>query len=180
MSEKVTHFVWCALVAVEIARSDGRVQTQEEERNFIMKWLQQAQKKRLFCREVAPVLLALQKLNNLYGVSISIREILNYYWQLDTGSLRKQTDFYRLHCALTFIKLPEAQKIFLPKHKQFMEIFIDNETLLRVFDDSGNLIMPLMIKVEFNISLIRLIFRKCSFYCAIHEEKKMIALSSGV
>lgn len=114
MSEKVTHFVWCALVALEIARFDGRIRSQEGEQNFIIKWLHEAQKKKLFCREVAPLLLTLLKLDSLYGVSISLRETLNYYWQLDTGSLRKQTDFYRLNCALTLLKLFETQSIFLP------------------------------------------------------------------
>ncbi|ELO0858809.1 DUF2913 family protein [Citrobacter amalonaticus] len=180
MSVKFTHFFWCALVAVEMARSDGKIQTREGEQDFIIKWMQGAQKKKLFCREVAPVLLALLKLNSLYGASISIREILNYCWQLNTESLRKQTDFYRLHCALTLLNLPEVQNFFLSGHKQSgdyrvlsnnkMKIFLDKKTLLCAFDNNGKLIAPLVIKVEFDISLVESIMKKCGFDCAVYED----------
>lgn len=180
MSEKITHFVWCALVAVEMARSDGKIQNREGEQGFVIKWMQEAQKKKLFCRKVAPVLLALLKLNSLYGTSISIKEILNYCWQLNTESLRKQTDFYRLHCALTLINLPELQKFFLSGYKQSsdyrvlsnkkMKIFLDKKTLLCAFDNNGKLIAPLMIKVEFDIFLVESIMKKCGFDCSVYEE----------
>lgn len=124
ISEKVTHFVWCALIAVEIARSDGRIQTQEEERIFIKKWLQEEKKEKRFCQDISPVLLALLKLNKLYGASISIREILNYYWLPGTESQRKQTDFYRLHCALTLIQFPAAKNsAFLRINKLVIQIY---------------------------------------------------------
>lgn len=171
MSEEITHFVWCALVAAEMARSDGRVRSREDEQHFIKKWLQQAQQKKLFCREIAPVLLALLKLESLYGASISLKDTLNYCWQLNTGSLGNQTDFYRLNCALTLLKLFDAQKFFLQGYKYHddsrilsnkgMKIFIDKKNLSGAFDVGGNLRKPLTIKVEHEVSLVLSIMKKC-------------------
>lgn len=48
VSAELAHLSWCILIAVKLVRQEGRVITPAHEHMFIMKWLTNAQKHKLF------------------------------------------------------------------------------------------------------------------------------------
>lgn len=37
-NEKTAHLVWCAMIALRLARQDGRVQSEQQENLFLVRW----------------------------------------------------------------------------------------------------------------------------------------------
>ncbi|HAP0441331.1 TPA: DUF2913 family protein [Citrobacter freundii] len=52
-NEKTAHLVWCAMIALRLARQDGRVQSEQQENLFLVRWFADAERQRRFSRDVA-------------------------------------------------------------------------------------------------------------------------------
>ncbi|EEF2420316.1 DUF2913 family protein [Salmonella enterica] len=52
-NEKTAHLVWCALIALRLARQDGRVRSEQQENLFLIRWFADAERQRRFSRDVA-------------------------------------------------------------------------------------------------------------------------------
>lgn len=55
------HLAWCGLIALNMARKAGTVNSPAQENLFLCRWLATAEKKRLFKRELADDIRWLQK-----------------------------------------------------------------------------------------------------------------------
>ena len=53
ITQKSAHLAWCALVALALARLDGKVTSDAQENLFLTRWLAEALRQRRFPREVA-------------------------------------------------------------------------------------------------------------------------------
>ncbi|KFD24837.1 DUF2913 family protein [Yokenella regensburgei] len=94
------HMVWCALVALALARRDGSVLSPAQENLFLTLWLATAQKQRRFPREVATDISWLLKQGRRLGVNAKLVSKLTYLWESCTGELKAQTDLFRLTHAI--------------------------------------------------------------------------------
>lgn len=98
------HMAWCALVALALARRDGRVQSPAQENLFLTRWLATAQKQHRFPRVVATDIEWLLKQGRQLGVNAKLTTKLTYLWQSCTGELKAQTDLFRFTHAIEAAK----------------------------------------------------------------------------
>ncbi|HCZ4708988.1 TPA: hypothetical protein O3H02_004676 [Salmonella enterica subsp. enterica serovar Saintpaul str. CFSAN004144] len=75
-NEKTAHLVWCAMIALRLARQDGRVQSEQQENLFLVRWM----------------LLQGRSL----GVRAQLARKLDYIWRSTTGNIMEQTELFRL------------------------------------------------------------------------------------
>ena len=68
VSDELAHLSWCILIAVKLARQEGRIITPSHEHMFIMQWLTNAQKYKLFPRAFAQDIMWFQGLGKRYGL----------------------------------------------------------------------------------------------------------------
>lgn len=70
-NEKTAHLVWCAMIALHLARKDGRVRSEQQENLFLIRRMPQM------------------------GRSLSVRaqlvKKLDYIWRSTTGNIMEQT-----------------------------------------------------------------------------------------
>ncbi|MCM2448245.1 DUF2913 family protein [Rahnella sp. CG8] len=174
---QVTHFAWCSLVAVALARLDGRIGADTAEQAFLLRWLQQAQREKRFSRDVAPVILALIRLGQVKTSSTRLKHCLQYYWELGAGLLSQHSDMYRLHCALTLLQLDGWQNAFAASQKKgegrtasFPKgkgVLVDAKAMRSVFDEQGHQREPLVLEIEGTTAAVQAILGHCGFHCSL-------------
>lgn len=54
LTKKSGHLAWCAMVALQLAKRDGKVSSESQENLFLTRWLATALKQHRFPRDVAP------------------------------------------------------------------------------------------------------------------------------
>ena len=101
----VDHLAWCALVALNMARNAGTVNSPAQENLFLCRWLATAEKRRLFRRELANDIRWLLKEGREKGLRADLRGKLEYLWRASSGDLLKQNDLFRLQHILHAITL---------------------------------------------------------------------------
>lgn len=95
----LTHLAWCLLVAIRLAERDGQISTPLHTHLFIMRWLANAQKHKVFPKERAPDILWLQAQGKKYGFAAKLRQKVEYIYSSGTGQLAEQSDLSRAFCA---------------------------------------------------------------------------------
>lgn len=103
-NEKTAHLVWCAMIALRLARQDGRVQSEQQENLFIIRWFADAERQRRFSRDVARDIIWLLKQGRLSGLNARLRSKLEFLWRAGSGDILAQTDMFRLSWGLDTLK----------------------------------------------------------------------------
>lgn len=101
---ELAHFAWCLLVAIKLAKFDGLASTKTNEHLFIMRWLGNAQKRKLFPKSVAPDIIWLQGMGKKYSYSANLRSKVEYIWHSSTGAIKEKNDLFRLTYLIETLK----------------------------------------------------------------------------
>ncbi len=101
---ELAHLAWCLLVALRMEVHDGRAASDLQQHMFIMRWLANAQKRKLFPRSVAADILWLQTQGKLYGFRANLRGKVDYIYRSSTGALTSQNDLFRFTYAVETLK----------------------------------------------------------------------------
>jgi hypothetical protein len=101
----VDHLAWCALVALNMARKAGTVNSAAQENLFLCRWLATAEKRRLFRRELASDIRWLLKEGREKGLRADLPGKLEYLWRASNGDLLEQNDLFRLQHIMHAITL---------------------------------------------------------------------------
>ncbi|MXP61342.1 DUF2913 family protein [Pantoea sp. Taur] len=101
----VDHLAWCALVALNMARKAGTVNSPAQENLFLCRWLATAEKRRLFRRELASDIRWLLKEGREKGLRADLPGKLEYLWRASNGDLLEQNDLFRLQHIMHAITL---------------------------------------------------------------------------
>ncbi|TCL02201.1 MULTISPECIES: DUF2913 family protein [Sodalis] len=100
----LAHFSFCALVALNLARQDGRAGNTVSDHLFLMRWLEGAQRQKRFPREVAAEMLLLQRLGKKNGPPANLPKKLQHLWEICTGIRPQLSDVALLNTAIAQLK----------------------------------------------------------------------------
>lgn len=174
ITQRSGHLAWCALVALQLARHDGKVQSEAQENLFLTRWLADAQKQRRFSRDVAFDIDWLLKQGRQLGIAARLREKLDYLWQSCTGVLTEQSDMFRFTYALETAKSMGWQyhllsdrewsgKRALRVSSDVNAVCVSRTSLDAAFDDDGGQIRPLMVRLSGSITGFHQLLDRCSW-----------------
>ena len=100
----LSHLAFCALVALALERQTGGATTLYAENLFLIRWLATAQKQKRFPRSVAIDIAWLLERGRKHGPAGKIRQHLEYLWHSCIGSMKNQSDLFRLTYASEYLK----------------------------------------------------------------------------
>ncbi|HAU5637858.1 DUF2913 family protein [Citrobacter amalonaticus] len=177
LTEKSGHLAWCALVALALAKKDcgvGGVLSPAQENLFLTRWLATALKQRRFSRDVTPDIEWLLKQARQQGVRANLAVKLNYLWRSCTGELSEQNDMFRLTYALEMAKDMHwtyrllNDREWLGRYAVVLNmgvngIYISRSNLDFAFDDNGQQVNPLMVRLTGDVSEVEKLFDHCGW-----------------
>ncbi|ADU72491.1 conserved hypothetical protein (plasmid) [Pantoea sp. At-9b] len=174
MTEKSGHLAWCALIALQLARHDGLVNSESQENIFLTRWLATALKQHRFPREVATDIQWLLKQGRMLGTRARLRHKLDYLWRSCSGDLSKQNDLFRLTYAIETAKEMQwgyrvlNDKEWSGRHAVIMNsnvngIYLSRSSLDVAFSDDGVQIAPLMAKLTGNLQPLETLLNRCAW-----------------
>lgn len=161
----VDHLAWCALVALNMARQAGTVNSSAQENLFLCRWLAVAEKKRLFRRELANDIRWLLKEGREKGLRADLAGKLEYLWRASRGDLLQQNDLFRLQHVMHAITLTGTKYGVLSesewegRHAVKLSpavpgLFIRKSDLETGFSENGRQIKSLSVRITAEISAV--------------------------
>lgn len=100
----LAHLAWCALVALGIARQEGKALSPLTEHTFLVNWLVTAQKQRRFPRYMAADIDSLLQLGRHKGLAAGLSHRLTCLWQDTIASVQPPSALQCLMNALAALK----------------------------------------------------------------------------
>lgn len=160
-----SHFAWCGLIAIHIARRDGLVNTPAQENLFISRWLATAEKQGRFPKEHANDIRWLLKESREKGQQADLAGKLDYLWRSGSGELRAQNDLFRLQHALQAMKLNGWLYMLLSESEwngrrqlqlstSVPGIYVNRRVLDNGFSELGQQKRPLPVRITGELSVI--------------------------
>ncbi|EHM7819396.1 DUF2913 family protein [Salmonella enterica subsp. enterica serovar Eastbourne] len=92
------------IIALRLARLDGRVQSEQQENLFLVRWFADAERQRRFSRDVATDIRWMLQQGRSLGVRAQLARKLDYIWRSTTGNIMEQTELFRLTWGLETAK----------------------------------------------------------------------------
>lgn len=170
-TEDLAHLAWCILVAVGLARQEGRALSALQTHMFIMQWLLTAQKRKLFPRTLASDIIWLQEQGKRYGPSARLYSKVEYIWLASSGELTQQSTLFRFTYMIDTLRAM-AWKDMLLSAKEWAAggtpagnvcaIYTPKDELHQVFTDKGELIKPMELRLTGDISGIPALLVQCN------------------
>lgn len=149
----LSHFSWCALVALRLAQQDGKARSPLTVHSFLVNWLACAQKQRRFPRSVTTDIDNLLRLGRQKGPAAGMHQRLEYLYSACTSPVAQQSDLFRLTDAIESLKVqgwinavvgdmewvPEA---LLVEYVGEAALLVKKTALSQSFSEEGKLIAP--------------------------------------
>lgn len=184
ITAKIGHMAWCALVAMHMARHDGKIHSEAEKSLFLTRWLATAQKQRRFSKDVATDIAWLLKQSRTLGVRAKLPRKLEYLYRSCTENLSEQNDLFRLTYALETTKEQDfyyqllSEKEWATRYHILNEhgnkaIYLTKLGLDKAFDPNGQQIATLWVKISGkheDITQVNTIFSQCGWHCLKQPE----------
>lgn len=162
------------MVALQLAKRDGKVSSESQENLFLTRWLATALKQHRFPRDVAPDIEWLLKQGRTLGARAKMLHKLDYLWRSCTGELLEQNELFRLTYALETAK--EMHWIYrlltdrewsgrnaVPMNASVNAIYLSSSSLDTAFDDDGKQITPLMARVTGSVEKLDKLLDRCGW-----------------
>lgn len=153
---ELAHLAWCIIVAVKLARKEGKSLTPLQTHMFIMQWLSTAQKRKLFPKSLAPDIIWLQEQGKQKGPSARLYSKVEYIWLASSGELASQSTLFRFTCMIDTLRSMGWQDHLLSDTEwqdgwkcgtDISAVYTQKSQLHSSFTESGNLILPLEVRV---------------------------------
>ena len=183
---ELAHLAWCIIVAVKLARKEGRSLTSLQTHMFIMQWLSTAQKRKVFPKSLAPDIIWLQEQGKLKGPSARLYSKVEYIWLASSGELASQSTLFRFTCMIDTLR-SVGWKDFLLSDADWENnwmagtdvsaIYTQKSQLHSSFTQSGQLIVPLEIRITGTPDSIFPLLEQCNLKSENqHSDFKFTAL----
>ncbi|HDR2587865.1 TPA: DUF2913 family protein [Enterobacter ludwigii] len=170
-TEDLAHLAWCILVAVGLARLEGRALTSLQTHTFIMQWLLTAQKRKLFPRMLASDIIWLQEQGKRYGLSARLYSKVEYIWLASSGELAQQSTLFRFTYMIDTLRTMGWKDMLLSAKEwaaggtpagNVCAIYTPKDVLHKSFTDKGELIEPMELRLTGDISGIPALLAQCN------------------
>lgn len=168
---ELAHLAWCIIVAVKLARKQGKSLTPLETHMFIMQWLSTAQKRKVFPKSLASDIIWLQEQGKLKGPSARLYSKVEYIWLASSGELASQSTLFRFTCMIDTLR-SMGWKDFLLSDADWENnwmagtdvsaIYTQKSQLHSSFIQSGQLIIPLEVRITGNPDGIFPLLEQCN------------------
>lgn len=156
------HLAFCALVALGLARQEGKAGTPYAETLFLIRWLADARKQKRFPKSVAGNIDWLLQRGRRYGATAKLRNHLEFLWNSCNGDLARQSDLFRLTYVTEMLKDRGWETYVLEPREwaQQSDIAIDGNgfvmeklALHQSFDTSGNQTQELEFRITGDVQV---------------------------
>lgn len=186
---KTGHFAWCALIALHLARRDGRIHSDMQKNLFLMRWLATAKKQRRFDRDVTPDIDWLLQQGRTLGSRAKLPQKLDYLYRSCTGALHEQSDLFRLTYAFESAKEAgfsyqilnnkawHGRYALIPDNTR-NALYLFNVALDAAFDSNGKQIARLPVKISGDIAGFTALLKSCGWQLNPAQETAMPFLYS--
>lgn len=168
---ELAHLAWCILVAITLARREGKIQTPLQIHIFIMQWLSTAQKRKLFPKSLAQEIIWLQVQGKRSGPAARLYSKIEYIWLASSGNLTSQSTLFRFTCMIDTLRRMGWKDYLLSdtdwqngwkSGPEIPAIYTQKSALPDSFTESGALIRQLEIRLTGSIDGIFPLFEQCS------------------
>ncbi|WP_446918754.1 DUF2913 family protein, partial [Klebsiella pneumoniae] len=122
IDDGLTHFSWCLIIAVKFARQEGRIISPLHEHMFIMQWLGNAHKYKLFPRSLAQHILWFQNLGKRHGTKAKLYEKAETIWATQSHATDEQNALYRFTRLFEELKILGWRGVVLPNSEWDFDI----------------------------------------------------------
>ncbi|MGK2895270.1 DUF2913 family protein [Klebsiella michiganensis] len=172
-TEELVHLAWCILVAVGLARQEGKALSTIQTHLFIMQWLLTAQKRKIFPRILASDILWLQEQGKRYGLSARLYNKVEYIWLASSGELTQQSTLFRFTYMIDTLRAMGWIDWLLSAKEwatggtpagNVCAIYTPKDKLHQVFTDRGELIKPMELRLTGDISGIPALLAQCNLH----------------
>lgn len=181
----VDHLAWCGLIALNMARQSGIVNSPAQENLFLCRWLANAEKKRLFRRELANDIRWLLKEGRGKGLRADLPGKLEYLWRASSGELLEQNDLFRLQHILHAITLTGISYGVLNESEwegrhavklnpKIPGLFIRKTDLETGFDESGTQVKPVHVRITAELSAVDALLSRAGWSRKMNEKTPML------
>lgn len=173
-NEKTAHLVWCAMIALRLARQEGRVQSEQQENLFLVRWFADAERQRRFSRDVATDIRWMLQQGRSLGVRAQLARKLDYIWRSTTGNIMEQTALFRLTWGLETAKsqqwvyhvLTDPEWLRLRSHSlnpDICAVYIPKSALEKAFTDEGKQTKPVPVRISGNVEAFGVLLASCGW-----------------
>lgn len=186
-NEKTAHLVWCAMIALRLARQEGRVQSEQQENLFLVRWFADAERQRRFSRDVATDIRWMLQQGRSLGVRAQLARKLDYIWRSTTGNIMEQTALFRLTWGLETAKsqqwvyhvLTDPEWLRLRRQSlnpDICAVYIPKSTLEKAFTDEGKQTTPVPVRITGNVEAFALLLASCGWQIQPSPEPDVLFL----
>lgn len=167
----LSHFAWCALVALRTAQQDGQALSPLSTHAFLMRWLTVAYKQKRFPRAIASDIESLVVLGRQKGLAASLFSRLKNLWSSCSGLVSAQSDLYRLTYAIEQLKSQgwinaavsdrdwNNEALLAQEYSDTNALLVRKSALTHGFSDEGKLIAPIEFLVTGDLSACTAVFQ---------------------
>ena len=168
---ELAHLAWCIIIAVKLARKEGKSLTSLQTHMFIMQWLSTAQKRKLFPKSLAPDIIWLQAQGKQKGPAARLYSKVEYIWLASSGELASQSTLFRFTCMIDTLRTIGWKDYLLSDadwENHWMAgteapaIYTKKSQLHCSFTESGQLIGPLEVRLSGKPDGIFPLLKQCS------------------
>ncbi|EDQ0843025.1 DUF2913 family protein [Salmonella enterica subsp. enterica serovar Braenderup str. CFSAN001755] len=189
-ADKAAHLAWCALVALQLARDDGNVNTEAQENIFLARWFAEAMRQKRFCKALAPDIGWLLRQGRELGVRAKLRNKLEYIWHSGTEALTGQSDLFRLTYCLETAKengwryqlLSDREwngRYALKLNMNVSGIYILKSGLQNSFNEDGTQISPVPVKIYGDIDALNATLSQCGWTVVTFSDNHALLAMTG-
>ncbi|HFZ8416059.1 TPA: DUF2913 family protein [Salmonella enterica subsp. enterica serovar Aberdeen] len=188
-NEKTAHLVWCAMIALGLARQDGRVQSEQQENLFLVRWFADAERQRRFSRDVATDIRWMLQQGRSLGGRAQLAKKLDYIWRSTTSNIMEQTEMFRLTwgfeatCSQQWVYyvLSDTEWLRLRRlriNPDVCAVYLPKSSLEKAFSDEGKQISPVPVRITGNVEAFDMLLTSCGWQVQSSPEPDILFLQA--
>lgn len=188
-NEKTAHLVWCALIALHLARQDGRARSEQQENLFLVRWFADAERQRRFSRDVATDIRWILRQGRSLGVRAQLAKKLDYIWRSTTGNILEQTELFRLTWGLETARSQQwvyhvlTDPEWLRLRRQSLNpdvcaVYLPKSALEKAFSDKGTQTAPVPVRITGNVEAFGVLLASCGWRIQPSPEPDVLFLQA--
>ncbi|MDO6168640.1 DUF2913 family protein [Enterobacter hormaechei] len=173
-TDNTGHLAWCALVALQLARQDGLINSESQENLFITRWFALAKKQRRFSRDLAADIDWILNQGRALGMRARLRHKLDYIWRSCNGELLEQNEMFRLTYAMELLMEHAwlyqvlSDRDWSGRHRIQTSESVNSICLLKsaldiAFNDEGKQILPVPARISGQVEALNELLKSCGW-----------------
>lgn len=169
-NEKTVHLVWCAMIALLLARQEGRVLSEQQENLFLIRWFADAERQHRFSRDVATDIRWMLLQGRSLGVRAHLARKLDYVWRSTTGNIWSRLNSSgspggwkrpKASCGLTDPEWRRLRRQCI--NPDVCVVSIPKSALEKAFSDEGKQTAPFPVRITGNGEAFGVLLVSCGW-----------------